>query len=170
MSFVIGRIFNFCRLTVNIGDFINKTSVKPFFYQDKCDRYDYLVAVGCGAVAGLIDVFLVGAPGDSKLQTWTDSQVDKAVMGFAKMCGWKDNGKEASAIGFLEKKFPVNYDQRHTADVGGAFNMSSKNHHMKSLAHSPNIVGLFFSILNQFTSTSTFLSDGKFITIKTDTF
>lgn len=155
---------------MNIGDFINKTSVKPFFYQDKCDRYDYLIAVGCGAVAGLIDVFLVGAPGDSKLQTWTDSQVDKAVMGFAKMCGWKDNGKEASAIGFLEKKFPVNYDQRHTADVGGALNMSSKNHHMKSLAHSPDIVGLFFSILNQFTSTSTFLSDGKFITIKTDTF
>ena len=34
---------------------------------------------------------------------------------------------------------------------------------MKSLAHSPDIIGLFFSILNQFTSTSTFLNDGQLI-------
>lgn len=48
--------------------------------------------------------------------------------------------------------------------------MSAKNHHMKSLAHSPDIIGLFFSILNQFTSTSSFLHDGQLITIQTETF
>lgn len=149
-------------------------SEKPVFYHDKCDKYDYLIAVACGAIAGMVDIFFVGSPADSKLQSWTDTQVDKTVMVFAKTCGWSPReGKEksvASAIGFLEKKFPVNYDQRHSGDVGGLFNMSAKNHHMKSLAHSPDIVGLFFSILNQFTSTSSFLSSGQLITIKTDTY
>ena len=46
---------------------------------DKCDKYDYLTAVGCGAIGGMIDVFLVGSPKDSKLLKWTDTQVDKTV-------------------------------------------------------------------------------------------
>ena len=42
----------------------------------KCDKYDYLIAVGCGAAAGLVDIFLVGAPkgamvsNDSVLGKW----------------------------------------------------------------------------------------------------
>lgn len=158
----------------NISTIRNDKNLKSVFYHDRCDKYDYLIAVGCGAVAGMIDIFLVGAPGDSKLQSWTDAQVDKTVMLFAKSCGWSPRaGKEnsvASAIGFLEKKFPVNYDHRHTADVGGLFAMSTKNHHMRSLAHAPDIIGLFFSILNQFTSTASFLSNGQLITIQTGTF
>ena len=138
-----------------------------------CDKYDYLIATGCGAVAGLVDSFFVGMPGESKLGGWTDAQVDKAVMGFAKICGWTPRaGKEksiSSAIGFLEKKFPVNYDQRYGADVGRAFKMSTRNRHMKSLAHAPDIIGLFFSLVNQFTGTSTFLDNGQLITIQTDT-
>lgn len=154
---------------------LNKsTDTRPLFYKDKCDKFDYLVSIGCGAVAGLIDIFFVGAPGKSVLDNWSDSQIDKVVMKFAKANGWKPRqGKEksvASAIGYLEKKFPVNYDHRHTQDVDGLFKMSTKNHHIKSLAHAPDIVGLFFSILNQFTSTATFVSEGKLITIKTDTF
>lgn len=158
---------------------------KTIFYNDKCDKYDYLIAAGCGAIAGLIDIFLVGSPTDSKMQSWTDAQVDKTVMSFAKRCGWSPrSGNEnniASAIGYLEhgknngnpadfQGFKVNYDQRHSGDVGNLFNMSAKNHHMKSLGHSPDIVGLFFSILNQFTSTSSFLHNGQLITIDTQTF
>ena len=147
---------------------------KLFAHDDKCDKYDYLIAAACGAVGGLMDIFLVGAPGDSVLGKWSDSQVDNAVKGFAKLTGWNPRpGKEnsiASAIGHLEKKFPVNYDQRHTADVGGSFSMSAKDHHFKSLAHSPDIIGLFFSIVNQFTSTASFVSNGQLITIDTETF
>ena len=51
---------------------------------DTCDKYDYLAAIACGAIGGLIDIFLVGTPGNSKLGDWTDKQVDKAVMSFAK--------------------------------------------------------------------------------------
>lgn len=141
---------------------------------DKCDKYDYLIAVACGAIGGMIDIFFVGSPGDSVLGKWTDTQVDNAVKGFAKISGWSPKADKidnvSSAIGFLEKKFKVNYDQRHTVDVGGLFHMSTKNHHMMSLAHSPDIIGLFFSILNQFTSTSSFIANGQLVTIKTETF
>ena len=141
---------------------------------DKCDKFDYLAAVICGAIGGLIDVFLVGMPDDSILGKWTDAQVDKAVMGFAKLNGWNPHQSQqdniSSAIGFLERKFHVNYDQRYTADVGNQFNMSTKAHHMMSLAHSPSPIGLFFSILNKFTSTATFVADGQLITIATETF
>ena len=161
-------------IELSISTIRQDKDLRSYFYNDKCDKYDYLVAVGCGAIAGLVDLFWVGSPADSKLQCWTDAQVDKTVMVFAKTCGWSPRkGKEksvASAIGFLEKKFPVNYDQRHSGDVGGLFTMSTKNHHMKSLAHSPDIVGLFFSILNQFTSTSSFLHNGQLITIQTETY
>lgn len=145
---------------------------------DKCDKWDYMIAAGCGAVAGLVDVFLVGAPGDSVLGAWTDKQVDNCVMHFAKLNGWSPRaGKEGnvkSAIGYLENKFPVNYDQSTSlgkrGTMGAVDKLSPKNHHMKSLAHSPDILGLFFSVLNQFTSTSTFVSGGKIITIDTETF
>lgn len=141
---------------------------------DKCDRYDYLIAVACGVIGGAVDIFFVGTPGNSLLENWTDSQVDNVIRKFAQMTGWnpKEGKKEnvASAIYFLEKKFKVNYDQRYSRDVGGLFDMSTKNHHIMSLSHSPDIIGLFFSILNQFTSTSTFIAKGKVVTIKTDTF
>lgn len=141
---------------------------------DQCDKYDYLAAVACGAIGGMIDIFLVGAPGDSVLGKWTDAQVDSTVKGFAKLSGWSPRADKtdsvASAIGFLENKFKVNYDQRYSSDVNNLFNMSTKNHHMMSLAHSPDVIGLFFSILNQFTSTASFISNGQLITIKSETF
>lgn len=134
---------------------------------DKCDKYDYLTAVGCGVLGGLIDIFFVGVPRNSALGAWTDEQVNHAVMSFAKAMGWKQNG---NPISYLEDAFPVNYDQRHSGDVNGLFTMAPTNHHMKSLAHSPDIIGLFFSILNQFTNTSSFLVDGQIIHVATDTY
>lgn len=158
-------------MNVNIE---NTSENRQLLQDDKCDKYDYLIATGCGAIGGLVDVFLVGTPKDSTLGRWTDTQVDNAVMAFAKKVGWTPKvGNEtnvASAIGFLERNYKVNYDQRHTGDVSNIFNMNTKNHHMMSLSHSPDIVGLFFSILNQFTSTSSFIANGQIITIETETF
>ena len=157
-------------MNVNIE---NTNENRQLLKNDKCDKYDYLIAAGCGAIGGLIDIFLVGTPQDSVLGKWTDKQVDNAVISFAKRLGWepaKGSNEIASAIGFLERKYKINYDQRYTSDVNNLFNMSTKNHHMKSLSHSPDIIGLFFSILNQFTSTSSFIADGKIITIESGTF
>lgn len=44
-------------------DFIkNNSDKKILLYHDKCDKFDYLTAVGCGAIAGLVDIFFVGDP------------------------------------------------------------------------------------------------------------
>ena len=44
--------------------------------------------------------------------------------------------------------------------------MNAKSHHFKSLAHNPSLLGLFFSILNQFTNTSHFVTDGQLISLQ----
>ena len=136
-----------------------------------CDKYDYMLAGTCGLIGGLIDIFLVGSPDKGYLTHFADDITDKAVMKFAKWNGWsiKEGNEETvnKAIGFLEKKFAINYDHRHSVDVGNQFNMSTKNHHIKSLGHSPDLLGLFFSILNQFTNTASFVDKGKIITIDT---
>lgn len=140
----------------------------------RCDKYDYMIAGTCGVIGGLIDIFLVGAPGEGKLTQLADNAVDGAVEKFASAFGWKGGSEGSdptkSAIGFLERKFKVNYDHRHGGDVDGLFRMNTKNHHIKSLAHSPDLVGLFFSILDQFTSTAHFVADGKLVSVDTETF
>ena len=137
----------------------------------KCDKYDYMIATFCGAAAGLIDILFVGAPGKSKLGDITDASADELVKKAAKLSGWKPKpGNEnsiASAIGFFERNCGVNYDQKSTGEVNGLFNMAAKNHHFKSLSHSPDPIGLFFSILDQFMNTSSFLSNGELIRIDT---
>lgn len=152
----------------------NERNRELFQKKDQCDKYDYLVAAACGAVGGIIDIFLVGTPGDSVLGNWTDRQVDNAAMGFARKLGWNPKAKNTSnvnsAIGFLEQKFKVNYDQRKSDDTGGLVRLAPCTHHMMSLAHSPDIAGLFFSVLNQFMATSTFIEDGRLVTVETDTF
>ena len=144
-----------------------------------CDKYDYLIAVFCGVATGLIDSFFVGMPKKSKLGKWTNNQTDKLVEKFATMV-WKSDQKNgiassrkepvgiASAIGYLERRFRVNYDARYTSDLqlgDNVLNISPKDHHLKSLGHSPDLIGLFFSILDQFTGKASFVSDGKIVRV-----
>ena len=135
----------------------------------QCDKLDYTLAASSGALCGLIDVFLVGKPGGSPLGDITDKWFEDRTCDFAKMCGWKGSDKNPikSAIGFLERQFKVPYDQRGCGDSGSIiYNLTPSNHHFKSLAHNPTLLGLFFSILNQFTNTSSFVSEGKLITLQ----
>ena len=137
-----------------------------------CDKYDYLASACCGTLAGVIDIFFVGLPGNSVLGNWTDSQIEEGVKKFARLTDWKPRqGNEEnvrSAIGHLEKKYKINYDMKSTTDVGDLFAMGTTNHHFKSLGHSPDLIGLFFSILDQFTHKASFLSDGKLIRIEAE--
>lgn len=154
---------------------LEKRIQEDFTYKRACcDQYDYMIAGTCGLVGGLIDIFFVGAPGTGALTKMTDEAVNGAVISFARLTGW-EGGREGadpvkSAIGFLERKYTVNYDHRHGGDVDGLFSMSTKNHHIKSLAHSPDIIGLFFSILAQFTNTAHFVDNGKLIIVDTELF
>lgn len=103
--------------------------------------------------------FFVGKPGESKLQEWTDKTTEQLIMNVSKRLGWKPSNKQkenpASAIGFLERNFPVPYDARYDKDLGitdetKSTGMTSSNHHLKSLSHSPDVVGLIFSLVDQF--------------------
>jgi hypothetical protein len=133
----------------------------------KCDKIDYALAASIGALSGVIDVFLVGKPGESSVGNKTDVWFDNRTKGFAKLNGWK-GGDKKSALRFLEKKFSVPYDQRGMGDAASSVfdlagdSLTPSNHHFKSLAHNPTLLGLFFSILNQFTNTSHFVSINDF--------
>jgi len=165
-----------------------------------CDKYDYMIAGTCGLIGGLVDVIFTGIPRDSILGKVADKSAINAMENFAKFVGFDKNkrgenyksysekilkkGKiplsyeryvEQGGSQFLEKKYKVNYDQISTKGKkngtdGKVTELYTKNHHIKSLGHSPDIVGLFFSILNQFTNTSTFINEGKLISIDTENF
>ena len=69
-------------------------------------------------------------------------------------------------ITYLENKYRVSYDQStNDKTIGDAVNITPNNHHMKSLAHCPDIIGLSFAILDQFTDTTSFVQGGKVIRV-----
>lgn len=135
----------------------------------ECDKLDYALAASSGALCGIIDIFLVGKPGESPLGDITDKWFEERTKDFAKMCGWNPDGEKSlsSAIRHLEKKFKIPYDQRGMGDAASfIFDLNASNHHFKSLAHNPTLLGLFFSILDQFTNTSHFVSGGELISLQ----
>ena len=143
----------------------------------KCDKYDYMIAAFCGGAAGLIDVFFVGDPLTSILGKNIDNVADKFVKKAAQFFWKKDQrttGKRKTmpqtleqCISYLEQAFPVNYDARYAKDLvveeGMLDGMWSKNHHLLSLAHSPDPIGLIFSIINQLMGYASFVDKGKII-------
>lgn len=146
------------------------------FRKVSCDKYDYMISGTIGVIAGIIDIIFVGVPKDGLLTKLADKMTNGVVENVASIMGWQGarEGKDStkSAIAFLERLAPVNYDQAKGTDVDNLFQLSTKNHHIKSIGHWPDLIGLMFSILNQFTETSSFVSDGRLITInaKSDNF
>ena len=133
----------------------------------ECDKTDYILSVSSGALCGFMDVFLVGKPGESPIGDLTDKWFENRTRDFARRCGWNDTGegKLSSAIRYLENKFRVPYDQSMGNAATDVFNIKPKNHRFKSLSHNPSLLGLFFSILDQFNNTSHFVSEGELITL-----
>lgn len=139
----------------------------------ECDKLDYALAASSGALCGLVDIFLVGTPGDTPLGNITDKWFADKTIKFAKLCKWDgkiDNklpipDELHSAIKYLEECFKVPYD--HTSAGPGLnkiYKITPDNHHFKSLAHNPSLCGLFYSILDQFNKTSHFASGGDIFT------
>jgi hypothetical protein len=143
------------------------------------EKEDYILATACGVISGMIDAVFVGNPSNSILLNATDKMADQFVIKAAQFF-WKNDkrprGKQkkmptelSNAIGYLERAFPVNYDARYAKDLNisgdSLKHMSSSNHHLMSLAHSPDLIGLVFSIIDQFNSegTASFWDKGKVI-------
>lgn len=134
-----------------------------------CDKLDYILATSSGALCGIIDIFLVGKPGESPLGNITDKWFVARTIDFAELCNPEKKNFDSldSALRFLEKKFKVPYDQTGLGDAGKTiFDLTAKNHHFKSLAHNPSLLGLFFSILDQFSNTSHFVTDGQLVSLQ----
>lgn len=101
-----------------------------------CDNIDYILSACSGVLCGLLDIFLVGKPGESPVGKITDKWFENRTVDFAKMCGWDDtkNNSTSSAIRYLEKKFKIPYDQTGAGDVASQiFDLTPNNHHFKSL-------------------------------------
>lgn len=132
-----------------------------------CDKLDYALAASSGVLCGIIDIFIVGKPGESLAGNVTDKWFSNRTTDFAKRYGWNGKGDASSAIKFLEKEFKIPYDQRGAGDAGSIiFDLNPSNHHFKSLGHNPTLLGLFFSILDQFTNQSHFVSGGELISLQ----
>lgn len=148
---------------------------EELFYHEKCDNYDKGFAIFAGSVGGIIDSLFVGNGIDSKLGKWSDATTEKFVMAFAKrFAGWDGKGDVRVALQRFEnsdfyKKHKVNYEERQSKDVNNQFSMSPTNHRIKSLAHSPDLTGLIFSIIDQYTGTSHFVSDGQIYVVQSKT-
>ncbi len=139
----------------------------------RLDKYDYAFAAAVGLLCGAVDAILVGTASTEKeemgkLAQKTDEFYDGLVKRYAKKCGWEGpkvnaDGTQSdslkSAIAYLEREFPVNYDHRTTADVSGMVKgITPKNHHMLSMSHSP--LGLVFAIFDLLDNKATFFDPG----------
>ena len=148
---------------------LNETVESIKDLKPQCDKLDYILAACSGALCGVIDIFLVGKPGESPIGDITDKWFATRTMDFAKLChpDNKQFNSLESALRFLENKFKVPYDQTGLGDAGREiFGLNAVNHHFKSLAHNPSLLGLFFSILDQFSNTSHFVTNGQLVSLQ----
>lgn len=129
------------------------------------DGLDYAAAVSSGMLAGLIDALWVGEFSFERGKAWSNKTVNRFVMDMAKKTGYEGDRLDG-AIAHLENKFKVPGDNAwHGEDV----KISARSHHLDDLAHHPTPVGLFFSILTQFTEEGYFSNqDGEWIPISID--
>jgi hypothetical protein len=129
------------------------------------DGIDYMVAVGNGILAGLVDSFWVGAFDFKRGKAWSNKKVNDFVMKVAKSKGYEGERLDG-AIKFLEDKFKIPSDNIWS---GKNLGISARSHHLDDLAHHPTPIGLFFSILTQFTKKGYFQnSSGQFLPITVD--
>lgn len=135
-------------------------SLKP-----ACDKLDYALAASAGAICGLLDVFLIGKPGESPIGDVADKWFEDRVADFARLNGWRDESAK-TPIRFLEERFKIPYDQTGRGIAKDIFNLTPSNHHFKSLGHNPTLLGLFFSILDQFQNRSHFVTEGQLVALE----
>ena len=116
-------------------------------HSSDADRLDYFVSVASGILCSMLDVLWVGEFNLSEGRTLASEQTDEFVKKVAKIFGCESNDLKKS-VAFLEDKFPIPADG-NTPEFGGGL-----QHHLRDFAHHPTLIGLFFSLLTQFTEMS----------------
>lgn len=153
---------------------------------NNADGLDYMVAVGSGVLAGLVDSLWVGEFDFKSGKAWSNKSVNDFVMRKAKKKrklrdpltgekivteGYTGNHLKG-AIAYLEDTFHIPSDsifEKMNDNLKVGEKISKKTHHLDDLAHHPTPVGLFFSILTQFTEHGYFSNNaGQFLPIDID--
>lgn len=143
-------------MSAELEEKIDKLNVNINRLTNHADGIDYMIAVGCGIVAGLFDSIFVGEWDFEKAKAKSNEQINKKVMNFAKKHGFdetkcKSSDKLGSAVEFLENKFKLPGDNDWKFPDS---KITTKTHHLDDFCHHPNLVGLICCIIVQFTGTS----------------
>lgn len=110
------------------------------------DKWDYTIAAASGLLTGLLDAFWVG---DMKnAQELSSDKIDGFVKKVAKKKTGYSGDSVSGAINSLEKNYKIPSDNIWK---GTGKRISADTHHLDDMAHHPTLLGLFFSILTQFT-------------------
>lgn len=113
-------------------------------YTNESDWIDNTVAISSGIICGMIDSVFVSDFSFEKANEWGNEKTNNFVVRVAKTQGYTGNDL-AGAVRFLEEKYPIAADKATNAFGGG------RQHHLRDFSHHPTPVGLFFSLLTQFT-------------------
>lgn len=112
--------------------------------KNHADGVDYIVAVCSGVVAGAIDVLFVEDFSLQNANAIGNEKINGKIIKAAKKHGYKGDDLQG-AVKHLEDSFPIAADKA-TNDFGGGL-----QHHLRDFSHHPTLIGLFFSMMTQFT-------------------
>ena len=165
----------------DLDEQINELNASVDNLTNKADGIDYAVAICCGVISGMIDVFYVGEFNFKKAKDSVDEAFKNFVNNRAKNIKIDEALKEAEANyakkgqklpkekiaeirAGIEKRFkePNLASSIKTLEdkykipsdnlwSGKDAGISTKSHHLDDLAHHPSVIGLAASILTQFT-------------------
>lgn len=136
-----------------IKDKLAKLDNQIDIYTNDADKIDNAIAIASGVLCGLIDSFFFGTFSFDAGMSVTNEEMEKKIVELAQKHGWEGVKKGErkgqhpldAAISFLENKFKMPSDSLESQFGGG------RQHHLRDFAHHHSIIGLFFSILTQFT-------------------
>ena len=124
-------------------------------YTSSADRTDYALAVASGICAGIVDSIYTGEFSLENAHKWGKEKIDKFVVKVARLQGYKKDDLSGAIHYLAEEKGHKRGKGFHlAADSNMADFGWTKQHHLRDFAHHPTMLGLFFSMLTQFTGKS----------------
>lgn len=127
------------------------------------DNWDYITAVCCGLITGIIDSVAVGKWDFANAKALSNQRINESVIEFAKkqpgyqkfLGRGKDGNRIENAITFLEKSFHLPGDgayQIKNLKMG----INGRNHRIDDFCHHNSPIGLLCCILVQFSESTVY--------------
>ena len=127
-----------------LNDQLDRLNTEIDRLTNHADGIDYMVAVGSGIIAGIIDILFVEDFSLEKANKWGDKKTNNFIINVAQQQGYQGN-ELYGAVKYLEEKYPIAADKATNYFGGGM------QHHLRDFSHHPTPIGLIFSLLTQFT-------------------